>query len=385
MFRPPVALASVIAVALAFVLPLPSASALPSPRESSPAAEAPRGRQPTHTGETRWEAFATEAAQVCAMLEVDAQTHQSALWVQQRPTSADNDWRRRAEKCPRAPEVLRAAAHGELMRLLRIDRASVGEKDVNRLASQIQRSRKRVLRWYATLEHELELRGAVLTPADHYVLAWARLGLAQRKRARIALDIAQRRGGVPPAVGYRMAALIALFDGEVDVALAASRLAWVGSGSSDALAALYVRGLVLDRAGDPAGARRVFALARKGDRGTRNALLRLETMLPIHERLYLRALERHFDRTTNAAMRYWHAYLARKEPTPAERVLAQRHLSALERVPEPVPRPSGNTSADDPAGAPAAGASSSSPGPDHPSAVRPSQGSPQGSPNDAFP
>ena len=100
----------------------------------------------------------------------------------------------------------------------------------------------------------------------------------------------------------------------------------------DKLSSFYVVALVLDRAGDPAGAKRriEFALGRDGDLGQMRAL---EAAMPIHERLYLRAYAKTVRKEGAGALRLWAAYLARPEPEAPERRLAERHNAALEPLP----------------------------------------------------
>jgi hypothetical protein len=73
-----------------------------------------------------------------------------------------------------------------------------------------------------------------------------------------------------------------------------------------------------------------WALDVDGDQSQMRAL---ESALPMHERLYLRAYAKTVRRDASGALRLWDAYLARKEPESPERRLAERHRSALEPLP----------------------------------------------------
>jgi hypothetical protein len=61
----------------------------------------------------------------------------------------------------------------------------------------------------------------------------------------------------------------------------------------------------------------------------------LELMLPTHERLFFLALgEQLAGRGHSGPLRLWQAYLARPEPSEAEKKLAKAHLSELGPAPE---------------------------------------------------
>ncbi|MBC8069110.1 MAG: hypothetical protein IAG13_12315, partial [Deltaproteobacteria bacterium] len=59
-------------------------------------------------------------------------------------------------------------------------------------------------------------------------------------------------------------------------------------------------------------------------------------LLPVHERLYLRALDHQIGDEDSSAIRLWDAYLSRPEPEAPERVLAKRHRTELQPRPAPV-------------------------------------------------
>ena len=87
----------------------------------------------------------------------------------------------------------------------------------------------------------------------------------------------------------------------------------------------------IDRAGDQAGARRRMTEALDRDDGGR--MRALETTMPMHERLYLRAYASTVRGESSGALRLWEVYLARPEPEDPERRLAERHQQALRPLP----------------------------------------------------
>ena len=62
-----------------------------------------------------------------------------------------------------------------------------------------------------------------------------------------------------------------------------------------------------------------------------------ESLLPVHERLYLRALDHQAADEASTALRLWDAYLARPEPAEPEKALARRHREELRPKPAPIP------------------------------------------------
>lgn len=282
-----------------------------------------------------WERVVGEGARLCAAFEAEARSH----LLQGTAATAnidDKTWRRRARECPHGEWVLRAAVEAEMRTNFALPDASPTPADVAELEDTLRRSRRRVLRWVATIGRERARVGAPLLPRDTYLAACAHAGLGQRRAARVALADAVRRGGATAAETHRLSALLALFGGDLDRAAIDARRASFAGTEHDAIVSQYVRAIVLDRLGDGPEAQRLMADARRRDRSGRSALLWLESLLPMHERLYLRALDHQVEHTRNAALVFWRVYLGHDAPTDAERQLAQRHLAALAPVPEPV-------------------------------------------------
>ena len=153
-----------------------------------------------------------------------------------------------------------------------------------------------------------------------------------------ALRDAERVGDVARYRLQRMSALVHLFRGDLALALARSHQALVDSPSDDQAISRYMYALVLDRVGASYfSALEMHTLHRSADR-TR-ARTAVESVLPIHERLFLRAIDHQAKGERSHATRLWKAYLSRPEPEAAERVLAQRHQSELEPRPPLVAGP----------------------------------------------
>ncbi|TPV92703.1 MAG: hypothetical protein B7733_24555 [Myxococcales bacterium FL481] len=281
-----------------------------------------------------WEQIVGEGARLCAAFEAEARTH---LLQATTATSSidDKTWRRRARDCPRGEWVLRAAAQAELRTPFRLAKGSPTPAEVSELERTVRRSRRRALDWLEAIQRERARMGQPLRPRDHYLAARAHAGLGRRDAARAALGRAVRRGGASTAEVQQLSALLAVAAGDLDRAAIASRRALYGGGEADSVVSLYVRALVLDRLGDRTAAARVLVVARNQDRG-RAGLLALESVLPVHERLYVRALDRQVEQTRNAALRLWKAYLAHDAPTPGQRKLAEQHRAALAEIPEPI-------------------------------------------------
>jgi hypothetical protein len=135
-----------------------------------------------------------------------------------------------------------------------------------------------------------------------------------------------------------MGALVALFRGDLERALRLVQRSINDGPSDDRRYSRYVRALVLDRAGASAAARsELFELRREP--GYLEARTTVETLLPIHERIYVRALDSQAAEEASSAVRLWEVYLARPEPELPERRLAEQHKAELSPLPAPVGGP----------------------------------------------
>jgi len=257
-------------------------------------------------------------------------------------------WQRQAETCPHAVEVLTLAAQNEIVdagRLFRhIDtRDEFGEADVDaRPVEQIiEEHRTRIeqaLVWLDTAIAESGRRGDRPPREARYYRAYALTALGRVEDARLAIDEAMLAGDVERWRAQRMAALILLFAGDVQTALRWANRGVVEASASDRAISRYIRALVLDRAGAPAAARaELVAMQRDGSAAF--ARMAMESVLPVHELLFFRALDHQANGNQSAALRMWETYLRRPEPADPERVLARRHLEELTPTPAPIGGP----------------------------------------------
>ncbi|NVB39218.1 hypothetical protein G6O69_15350 [Pseudenhygromyxa sp. WMMC2535] len=247
--------------------------------------------------------------------------------------SRDNHhWELQARECPNAPEVLVMAAHSELMRRFSLPEGLDGDTELSKLEGEIVESRAQVVTWIDDAQAELVRRRVLESYGLEYWRGRASLSLGDYEGAREAFERALAEGSVDGWRVRRLLALTMLFRGDLDAALELASRAVIDAPNHERLVSHYVMGIVLDRAGDPAGARRrvEFALGRDGDLAQMQAL---EAALPLHERLYLRAYAKTVRREASGALRLWAAYLARSEPEDPERRLAERHRDAVAPLP----------------------------------------------------
>lgn len=243
----------------------------------------------------------------------------------------DHHWARQAVECPNAPEVLSMAARSELLRRFDLPEGLDEESDLSLLEAAVDDSRARALAWIDDAQVELQRRRDQRTLGLEYWRGRALLSSGDLDGAHDALTRALRVASVEGWKLRRLLALTELYRGDLDGALAMAERAYIDAPASDRLASYYVLGLVLDRAGDPAGARRRMQTALDRDDG--GQLRALETAMPLHERLYLRAYAKTVRKEQSGALRLWAAYLARAEPEAPERRLAERHQAALRPLP----------------------------------------------------
>ncbi len=177
---------------------------------------------------------------------------------------------------------------------------------------------------------EAQLRGDRAPFEAYYFRAYAQSVLAEASAARESLALADTAGDAERYRIERMAAVAALHEGELEEAVRLARMALDDAplDAEERSISRYVWALVLDRAGDSESAREVFRQLRR-EPGSLRARPAVETMLPAHERMFLRALEHQAHGESTNASRLWDAYLGRPEPEEADRVLAQRHRDEL--------------------------------------------------------
>jgi tetratricopeptide (TPR) repeat protein len=255
-------------------------------------------------------------------------------------------WSRRARKCPHAPLTLGEAAQQEVVAAATLLRGVEGwgaddPAQLDVVATEHGQRLGRALRWLDAAIEESDRRGERAPREAHYYRAYALTGLGRIHQARAALLDVVATGDIESWRADRMAALVEVMAGDLQRALGLAEQAvraTDGAGpSNDALISRYIRALVLDRAGAPASARGELRALRKAA-GSLEARDAVESVLPIHERVLLRAIDASANEEDSSAVRLWEVYLSRPEPLAPERVLAERHRAELS-LPPPVVRP----------------------------------------------
>lgn len=256
-------------------------------------------------------------------------------------------WRRRAEQCPHAVEVLMVAARGEIVEatsvLNRIDgdtgfaEVALPTEAVQKVVDEHRAQVEQALAWLDAAIAEAERRGARPPREARYYRAYALTALGRVGEARAAITSAVETGDVERYRSERMAALVELQAGNLERALERAQRGVHDARPDDQPISRYIRALVLDRAGASAAAQaELVTLRREASPALR---LAMESVLPIHERLFLRGLDHLANQEDSAALRFLQAYLDRPEPEEPERVLARRHLQELTPAPAPVGGP----------------------------------------------
>ncbi len=247
----------------------------------------------------------------------------------------EGSWRRRAEQCPNVPAVLLLAAQAEITASARLGWSTGTDEVIEGVTRDHAKRLTRALRWIDRALAESERRGEPAPDEAFYFRAYALVGLGRHAEAREALATSERLADVERWRTDRMGAVIALLTGDLQRALDASHRGVVDARPEDRQISRYIWAFVLDRAGAQAAAHEEIVRLRReaGDMSARQAV---ESLLPIHERIYLRALVQQVTGDRSTALRLWDAYLARPEPAEPERELARRHRAALTPRPAPV-------------------------------------------------
>lgn len=312
----------------------------PEPEAWTPA-EAPPPTPWALAGARGWR-LCQEAERQARALRDDGGGHGSAL--------GDDEglWRRRAEQCPHAVEVLTLAAQSEIINASRLfsrvdidpDQSFGASGPPLSLEDAITQHRESVeqgLQWLDAAIAEAGRRGERPPRQALYYRGYALTALGRVEPAREALAAVIAAEDVERWRSERMSALVELFAGDVHAALRRAQRGVFDAPPDDRAISRYMRAFVLDRAGAPAVARaELVALRNPSTQFARGAM---ESVLPFHEWLFFRALDHQANGERSPAIRLWEAYLARPEPAEPERVLARRHLDELTPAPAPVGGP----------------------------------------------
>jgi tetratricopeptide (TPR) repeat protein len=248
---------------------------------------------------------------------------------------ADEPWATHARRCPHVPSVLLLAAQDALSDTKALD-FEAGELE---RTFELHRERaEQALGWIDAALAEAQRRATVPPLQARYYRAYALVGLGRYDDAARVLADAQRVGDIERWRSDRMFALIEVMRGGLDRALMLAHRGVIDAPFQDRLISRYILAFVLDRVGasDEAVAELRQLRREVGHVSHRRAV---ESVLPMHERVYLRALEHHASGEKSNAIRLWNAYLARPEPAEPDKELARRHLAELEPKPAPVGGP----------------------------------------------
>ncbi len=290
---------------------------------------------------TVWAQAGSRSWTGCSKVATEAGKQLSGYGEEVNNFGENHHWAIQAGECPNAPEVLTMAARAELLRRFDLPEGLDDETDLSSIESGIAKSRARAIAWIDAAQAELRRRRDKRGLGLEYWRGRALLSTNDIEGAEQALQRGVREGAVEGWKLRRLLALADLYAGDLDAALVQANRASIDAPYNDRLVSYYVLALVLDRAGDPAGAARRMKAALDVDGGGSH-MRALESALPTHERLYLRAYAKTVRREGAGALRLWDAYLARAEPEAPERRLAERHRSALEPLPSNLggmPRP----------------------------------------------
>lgn len=323
-------------------VPIKHDAKAPVTKEATKIPDGPDARPPGVQGEREIpvvEATATVWAQAgsrswtgCSTIASEAENQ---LWTYSEQANGYREthhWGIQAGECPNAPEVLTLAVRSELLRRFDLPAELDETTDLSEFETELALSRDRALAWIDDAEAELMRRRDPRTLGLEYWRGRALLSLGDIDGGLAAFERAMRARSVEGWKLRGMLALAELYAGNLDPALELAHRTLVDAPRTDNVIAYYILALVLDRAGDTAGAAQRMQHARDRD-GDGSQMRTLETALPIHERLYLRAYAQTMRKDESSALRLWAAYLARPEPEDPERRLAERHQLSLRPLP----------------------------------------------------
>jgi hypothetical protein len=244
-------------------------------------------------------------------------------------------WLGRAKLCPHAPEVSVLAAYYELMHARGMPPYSADVEAFEALAEELRDAHEHARLLLEAAREESQRRGRPSPPMLHYLLAHIALSSGDLVTADAELSLAWRGGMVALGELELLAAVLELVRGDTERAIEYAHRVYVsaqGSPSRSSSGALwrsssFLLALAYERAGAPEVARRLIKSLRAHRLGEGGS--EIEVLLPLHERLYLTALEHRVAGNAADAIRFWEVYLDRAEPAAPEREAATRQLAEL--------------------------------------------------------
>ncbi|MEM6291437.1 MAG: hypothetical protein AAGA54_09240 [Myxococcota bacterium] len=241
-------------------------------------------------------------------------------------------WRGRAKHCPGAPDILVLAAQESIIEAVPKGWMPEAESDLDGSIADHRAAAQEAIAFIDRALEESARQGAAAPFEAYYLQAYAASMLGDAAGVRKSLKHAAEVGDAERWRIERMRAVAAMYEGKLDEAVRLAHLARVDAphDASERQISRYVWALILDRAGASASARAVFRQLRR-EPGSLEARPAVESMLPPHERMFLRAIEHQAHAETTNASRLWDAYLQRPEPSEADRALAMRHRDELRR------------------------------------------------------
>lgn len=276
---------------------------------------------------TVWAEAGSRSWSQCREFERSAERVLAAQSFRSDERGAASPWPDRARLCPGAPAVLVTAAMFEVQQAPGLPALSELAGEVVALAETQRASRRRALEWIAAAEVEANRRGEAPPPMMWTLRARAALGLGEPALARESLRMAAARGELEGWRLDRMAALAALFAGDLERALVLAHRARELGTIADRGLSTMVLALVYDRAGATDAAQRELAGMRSFAYGFERG--EIDAYLPMHERVYLLGLEQAALRNPGNATWALKAYLACPEVQAPERTQVERRLTEL--------------------------------------------------------
>ena len=245
---------------------------------------------------------------------------------------AQHAWTGRARACPNSIEVLSVAARKEAVQHFDLPDDVNKDTDFSEMRKELGESQARAADWLLAARAEAERQGKAPPSQSAYWLARVELARSDYDAAARYLKEARLEAAISEAELDQLEALVALFRGDMRHALAHARLGLRNAPLNDKAGARFIYALVLDRVGDDEGADRLFVQARSS--GSTEAEM-MDTLLPLHERLYFRARLRMAQRgyDERGAISFFRAYLEQPEVGEAQRALARAHIERLSRIP----------------------------------------------------